>query len=205
MTCSRITEPHNYASGKRINGYIESINMNLTQTNDRNKLMHHLNTPAQIILPTPCSADHELYTCASTQQTEFNNNPKPFQQKMIHILSSVLSAQQHTRNKTFSSASLRENKFTVYTEIYKNSIYAMPLNLKTQINYLLLQKQHDYNQSNEKTISGEIQCNTTTVLVLNRNYLVNTHMITELLKFHDTYLPIKKERKKKKKISPSIL
>lgn len=32
MTCSHITEAHNYASGKRLNGYIESINMNLTQT-----------------------------------------------------------------------------------------------------------------------------------------------------------------------------
>jgi len=58
--------------------------------------MHHLNTPAQLILPTPCSADCELYTCASTQQTEFNNNPEPFQQRMFHILSSVLSAQKYS-------------------------------------------------------------------------------------------------------------
>ena len=93
-----------------------------------------------------------------------------------------------------------ENKFTVYTEIYQNCIYAMPLNLKTQIDYLLSQKQYSYKPKQwENIIYSEIQCNTTTVLVLT---ILSIHTLTELLKFHDTYLPI---NKKKKKISPSIL
>lgn len=106
--------------------------------------MHHLNTPAQLILPTPCSADYELYTCASTQQTEFNNNPEPFQQRMFHILSSVLSAQKysniHGTKHFLLQVSVKIN--SVYTEIYQNSIYATPL--KTQIDYLLSKKQYSY-------------------------------------------------------------